>query len=138
MPAYQSQEFLFQRIRELLPANASLVDTVAEVLHVSSDSAYRRIRGETPLVLDEARSLCAHFGVSLDQLLEVQNNSVMFQHTRIKTVTYNYEQYLEALLRQLQWISGCTYKEIIYCSKDMPIFHNFYFTPLIAFRYFFW
>ena len=23
-------------------------------------------------------------------------------------------------------------------SKDLPIFHNFYFTPLIAFRYFFW
>ena len=57
MPDYQSQEFLFQRIRELLPVHASLVDTVASILHVSNDSAYRRIRGETPLVLDEAREL---------------------------------------------------------------------------------
>ena len=138
MPVYPSQEFLFQRIKELLPAHASLVDTVAEVLHLSTDSAYRRIRGETPLVLDEARSLCVHFRLSLDQLLEVQNNSVMFRHTRINAVTYNYEQFLEGLQQQLQFIGGCKYKEIIYCSKDMPIFHNFYFTPLIAFRYFFW
>jgi len=52
MPDYQSQEFLFQRIKELLPPHAPLVDSVANILHVSSDSAYRRIRGETPLVLD--------------------------------------------------------------------------------------
>ena len=29
-------------------------------------------------------------------------------------------------------------KEIFYLSKDLPIFHNFYYKPLIAFRYFFW
>ena len=49
MPEFQSQEFLFHRIKELLPPHASLVDTVAEILHISSDSAYRRIRGETPV-----------------------------------------------------------------------------------------
>ncbi len=53
MPDYQSQEFLFQRIKELLPPHTTLVDSVAETLHISSDSAYRRIRGETPVVLDE-------------------------------------------------------------------------------------
>jgi len=138
MSDHQSQEFLFQRIRELLPTHASLVDSVAEILHVSSDSAYRRIRGETPLVLEEARELCGHFKLSLDQLLQVRNNSTMFQHARINTATYSYEQFLKDLLMQLQYINGFMQKEIIYCTKDMPIFHNFYYTPLIAFRYFFW
>jgi hypothetical protein len=45
MPDYQSQEFLFQRIKELLPPHASLVDTVANILHVSSDSAYSVFAG---------------------------------------------------------------------------------------------
>ena len=52
-----AQDFLFQRIKEMLPQHVSMVDVVSEVLHVSSDSAYRRIRGETPLVLEEAKQL---------------------------------------------------------------------------------
>jgi hypothetical protein len=59
MPDYQSQEFLFQRIKELLPPHASLVDTVANILHVSSDSAYTRYSRRNPDVLDEARSFAS-------------------------------------------------------------------------------
>src|SRR5678815_4955699 len=138
MPDYQSQEFLFQRIKELLPPHASLVDTVASILHVSSDSAYRRIRGETPLVLDEARELCGYFKLSLDQILNAQSGSTLFQNVRISVKSYNYEQYLKDLTKQLQYVGSFIHKEVIYCSKDMPIFHNFYYRPLIAFRYFFW
>jgi hypothetical protein len=29
-------------------------------------------------------------------------------------------------------------KEVIYLTKDVPLFHNFYFKPLIAFRFYFW
>ncbi len=138
MPEYQSQVFLFERIRELLPTNASLVDNVASILHVSNDSAYRRIRGETPLVLDEARELCNHYKISLDQVLNVQGDAVLFKNIRIDTAKYSYENYLHDLTRQLQYVGSFGLKEIIYRSKDMPLFHNFYYDPLIAFRYFFW
>jgi len=138
MPDYQSQEFLFQRIKELLPPHASLVDMVAETLHISSDSAYRRIRGETPLVLDEARVLCQHFKISLDQLLNVKEGSTLFQNVRIDLKNYSYEKYLNDLVKQVKYISSFIHKEIIYLTKDMPLFHNFYYHPLIAFRYFFW
>jgi hypothetical protein len=138
MSGYESQEFLFQRIKELLPPNASLADTVAEILHISSDSAYRRIRGETPVVLDEARELCQHFKLSLDQLLHVQSGSTLFQNVRIDLKNYSYEKYLADLIRQVEYVNSFEQKEIIYLTKDMPIFHNFYYKPLIAFRYFFW
>ena len=138
MPDYQSQEFLFQRIKELLPPHASLVDMVAETLHISSDSAYRRIRGETPLVLDEARELCQHYKISLDQLLNVKGGATLFQNVRIDTKKYNYENYLTGLIQQVEYAGSFIHKEIIYLTKDMPLFHNFYYRPLIAFRYFFW
>ena len=138
MPDYQSQEFLFQRIKELLPPHASLVDMVAETLHISSDSAYRRIRGETPLVLDEARVLCQHFKISLDQLLNVKEGSTLFQNVRIDLKNYSYEKYLTDLVKQVKYINSFIHKEVIYLTKDMPLFHNFYYQPLIAFRYFFW
>lgn len=138
MPDYQSQEFLFQRIKELLPTNASLVDSVAAMLHISSDSAYRRIRGETPVVLDEARELCKHFKLSLDQILNVQSGSTLFQNVRIDLKNYSYEKYLTDLNKQVRYVGSFTHKEIIYRTKDIPVFHNFYYKPLIAFRYFFW
>src|SRR4030095_15352385 len=119
MADYQSQEFLFQRIKELLPPHASLVDTVANIIHVSSDSAYRRIRGETPLVLDEARELCAHFKLSLDQILNVQGGATMFQNVRINTKNYNYGKYLTGLIKHVEYAASFTHNEIISLTKDM-------------------
>ena len=138
MTNYQSQEFLFQRIKELLGQDDSMVDSVAEILHISTDSAYRRIRGETPIVLDEARELCLHFKLSLDTLLDVRAGSTLFQNIRINTRTYVYEQFLKDLLKQMQFVDSFEHKEIIYRTKDISLFHNFYFEPLIAYRYFFW
>jgi hypothetical protein len=138
MPSDQAQEFLFQRIKELLPPSESLTDAVSEILHLSTDSAYRRIRNETPLVLEEAKQLCEAFHLSLDQVLNIKNNSILFENVRINNQGYSYEQYLSDLLKQTQYISSFRSKEIIWLTKDLPLFHNFYFQPLIAFRYFFW
>src|SRR5204862_5030415 len=98
MPDYKSQEFLFQRIKEILPPHASLVDTVAEILHLSSDSAYRRIRGETPLVLGEARDLCRHFKLSLDHMLNVKSGATLFEDVRVNMQNYIYEKLMCDLL----------------------------------------
>jgi hypothetical protein len=138
MPSNQAQEFLFQRIKELLPSSESLTDTVSEILHVSSDSAYRRIRNETPLVLEEAKQLCEAFRLSLDQVLNIKNNSILFENVRINNQQYSYEKYLSDLLKLMEYVNSFRNKELIWLTKDVPLFHNFYFQPLIAFRYFFW
>ena len=138
MPSDQAQEFLFQRIREMLPPSASLTELVSEILHLSNDSAYRRIRNETPLVLQEAKELCEHFHLSLDQLLSLESNSVVFENIRINNEQYSYKKYLSDITEIVKQISSYDRKEIIYLTKDIPLFHSFYFKPLIAFRFFFW
>jgi len=138
MTKYQSQEFLFRRIKELLAPDTPLVDSVASILHITADSAYRRIRGETPIVLDEARELCNYFKLSLDDVLNAENGSTLFENVRVNTRNYTYDVYLKGILKQLKDINSYKHKEIIYRTKDMPLFHNFYFEPLVAFRYFFW
>ncbi len=138
MPSDQAQELLFQRIREMLPPSASLTDAVSEILHVSSDSAYRRIRSETPLVLEEAKQLCAHFNLSLDQVLSLKRNSILFENIRINNQQYSYKKYLSDLIGLVKQIDSFKQREVIYLTKDVPLFHNFYFKPLIAFRFYFW
>ncbi len=138
MTTLTAQGYLFQRIREKLPLQDSLADTVSEILHVSSDSAYRRIRGETLLLFDEAIALCKHFNLSLDKLADTKSNDVLFHNVHIRNGDYTYRQFLEGLKVRLTALANVTQKEVVYMSKDLPLFHNFYFRPLIAFRYYFW
>ena len=132
------QEHLFQRIKEVLPPGKTLADVVSDVLHLSPDSAYRRIRGETLLVLDEARELCRQFGISLDELFELKNNSVIFNRTEIDASVYNFTTYLKGILQLLQHLDGFREKNILYLTKGIPLFHVLPFRPLLAFRYYFW
>ena len=59
---------LFHKIRDQLPDHVSLVDDIAELLEISNDSAYRRIRGEKQLSLQEVKKLCQHYRFSIDDL----------------------------------------------------------------------
>ncbi|MGZ8545155.1 MAG: hypothetical protein ACXWV0_07650 [Flavisolibacter sp.] len=138
MEGQQVQEFLFQRIREKLHSNESLVDVVAELLHLSNDSAYRRIRGETPLVLEEARLLCETYSISLDEMLKARPDTVSFSSIQVENNHQSFELYLEGILKNLQYLNAAEQKELIYLTKDIPLFYNFLFRPLFAFRYFFW
>ena len=138
MAVEKLQEYLFQRIKEKLPVDASLADVISELLHVSNDSAYRRIRGETPLVLEEAQLLCEVFNLSLDQALNSKENSVVFTAFNLNNDNYSFKSYLKDILHNLKLVASFDQKELIYLTKDFSIFHNFLSKPLFAFRYFFW
>src|SRR5437868_2689306 len=64
-----AQTILMQKIKEMLPPNISFVDELAELLGLSNDSAYRRIRGETALSIEEIASICKKFKISFDSFI---------------------------------------------------------------------
>lgn len=132
----QLQQFFFQHIKSKLPTHLSFVEEIAEHLNISTDSAYRRIRGEKPISLEEVQKLCTHFRISLDHLLNVESNSTVFFGSWVDVESFDFEKYLKDMLMQLQMISenGNMYYE----AKDIPPFHHFQFPQLAAFKYFFW
>jgi hypothetical protein len=138
MPDKQIQEYLFQRIKEMLPPGSSLADVIAETLHISQDSAYRRIRGETQIVLEEAKLLCSQFAISLDQLLNLSKRSVVFDNVVLGAATNNFTNYLNGILCELHALDAHQHKSITYITNDLPFFYQFCYQPLFAFRYFFW
>ncbi len=66
MESTGAQQIFFGHIKGLLPQHISFVDEIAEVLNISNDSAYRRIRGEKSITLEEIKKLCTTFKISLD------------------------------------------------------------------------
>ncbi|MCX6249172.1 MAG: helix-turn-helix domain-containing protein [Bacteroidetes bacterium] len=132
------QENLFQHIKAKLPPHLSFVHEISELLGISYDSAYRRIRGEKKLTLEELNNLCRHFQISLDTLFSVDNQNIVFTSLAIGEKGYTLDQWLQEILRQVKEIHGCKQKEFFYSAKDIPVFHFFEFPELFAFKIFFW
>jgi hypothetical protein len=135
----QLQVNLFQHIKTIVPTNISFVDEIADVLEISNDSAYRRIRGEKEITFDELQKLSNRFKISVDQLLNLKNDAMLFSGNFIGTGDFDFLRYLdEVVYGNLRFIEGCKQKELFYFSKDIPVFYYCMFPELASFKCFFW
>lgn len=132
------QKQLFLHIKTMLPPHQSMVDVIGELLGLSYDSVYRRIRGEKPLTLNELKLLCEHFHLSLDQVLQLHTDKVLFTDMEANGAVTSFKDYLQGLLMQLQYFNSFKEREMLYLSKDIPVFYFFYSEELAAFKSFFW
>ncbi len=132
------QSSFLHQVRNKLAPSISFADELAEVLSVSRDSAYRRIRGETLLSLDEVKKLCDHFSISLDQALSPSAELVTFQVRSLNAGNFSFEKWLQSIFDNLHMISQFPEKELIYHAKDLPIFHYFQYPLLASFKMYFW
>jgi hypothetical protein len=137
-PSGSVQEILFQTIKTKLPPNISFVHDLSELLGISYDSAYRRIRGEKELSLEELKSICLHYGVSIDSLLNFKSNQVIFNSLALGEDGFTFENWLQSLLEGIKRIHACHGREIIYAAKDLPVFYYFEFPEIAAFKIYFW
>lgn len=133
------QSSFLEQVKKRIDPNASFADEIAEILKISRDSAYRRIRGETVLSLDEAKVLCNQYDVSLDILLGTSSEIVPFRLQVVNNTPETFEKWLRSILNNLETIARFSAeKEIVYSAKDVPVFHYFTYPELSAFKMFFW
>ncbi|MBD0369139.1 MAG: helix-turn-helix domain-containing protein, partial [Flavisolibacter sp.] len=139
MTIENTQVQFFQHIKNLLPAHLSLVDEVAEVLNISTESAYRRIRGEKPIDFEELKKLASKYKISIDQFLLSDSSSVLFSDRSLQAnLSLDFSIFLKSLVQDLTFINSFEKKKITYLSKDIPFYYNFTFPELGAFKCFFW
>jgi hypothetical protein len=132
------QQILFQQIKAKMPENLSFVHEIAELLEISYDSAYRRIRGEKELSMEELYKLSHRFEFSLDALLGIHADNVVFRKHSLTPKQYYIKDWLNTILEDLRMIHQARDREIIYAAKDPPLFHYFHFPEIAAFKFFFW
>ncbi len=115
-----------------------MVDEIADLLNISNDSAYRRIRGEKPIDLEEIYKLCSHFRVSLDQVFQLKSEGILFKGKLNNNAKDNFNDWLKDLQQQLLLVNGFDKKQIYFLIKDIPPFYFFQIPELAAFKFFFW
>jgi len=138
MTEANQQKELFNHIRNSLPQHISMVNEIADLLDISYDSVYRRIRGEKPVTLNELKRLCEHFHLSLDQVLQLHTDKVLFTDMEANGSISNFKDYMLSLIIQLQYFNSFKHRQLLYLAKDVPVFYFFYFKELTAFKAFFW
>ncbi len=131
------QQLFIQSIKEKIPAHLTLVDELADLLDLSNDSAYRRIRSEKQFSLQEVQKICSHFKISLDSLLNLQNDTFLFNGRITNNSDFTYENWLETVIVHLETIKSVQPNHMYYIAKEIPFFYYFLIPEIAAFKSFF-
>ena len=78
MTTGELQQKLFTLLKSKMAEETTAAEEIAALLNISTDSAYRRMRGVKTLSIDELQTLCVHYKVSLDQLMEIKAGAIVF------------------------------------------------------------
>ena len=133
-----TQVRLFDIIQKGLPANALLVAKVSEALKIGLDAAYRRIRGTKPLSLEEAVTLCEHFGVSFEKELAYKEKmKFAFVPSELENMT-SYEAYAKELAKITDKANLLPDCQIILSAADIPAYHYSAYHEMTMFQLFSW
>lgn len=138
METHELQQELFTYLKENLPPHLSIVDELCDLLDLSADSVYRRIRGEKPISLTELKRICEHYHLSIDQLLQLENESVLFQATGMNAKPADILDYLKGMLEQFNYFNSFKNREMLYLCKDVTFWYFYLYPEMASFKSFFW
>lgn len=138
MTDHSIQISLIENIKDKLGPNVSFVDDLAELLDISNDSAYRRIRGDKSFSVDELKKVCLHYNISFDQILGQQSTNISFTPVNVGIEPKSILNYLQHIRDDLVNVETFADKEVQYLAKDIPAMQLFQFPAISAFKMFFW
>jgi hypothetical protein len=138
MTTGELQQKLFKLLKSKMADDSTPAEEIARLLNISTDSAYRRIRGEKTLTIDELQTLCVQYGISLDQLMEIRAGGIVFQGRHLDKKTFRFEDYVNSLIQNMSYMNSFREKTFYYSCKDLPIFHHYHIPEIAAFKWFFW
>ncbi len=138
MTTAELQQQLFKAVKMKMGQPLQAADEIAFLLNISPDSVYRRMRGEVSLTFEELHLLCNHYHISIDQLMNIQTGSFIFEGNFLDNKNFRFDAFLKGVMNTLAYINSFHEKEYYYLCKDSPFFHHFYFRDFAAFKYYFW
>jgi len=132
------QQQVFNHLKNSLPPHLSLVDELSGILGISPDSVYRRLRGEKPLTLHELKTICEKYHISLDQMLQLKSDAVVFQTPKLSGSHYSVNEYFTGFIDNLKQFNSFAQKQMLYSCKDLPPWYFYYYPEIAAFKTFVW
>lgn len=131
------QAQFFASIKSSLPDYQNLALSIAEALQISTNEAYKKIRGTSILNLQQIIALSENFRVPFSYKPD-QLPTVTFDYLTVEQEVPDMLYYLQDLLKNLKQIQLSKHKHITITTDDIPLFHFFKYPELTCFKLFFW
>lgn len=138
MNSRRFQLLFLEKLKEQIGEKHTLVDVITDILDISKDSAYRRMRGDSVLSFDETVKLANHHRVSLSSVAGHTDNSAVFQRQSFIKNLDNYRDYMRSSLEQLKFVQSQRNHMLYYQAKDIPAFYHYALPKLAAFKIYVW
>ena len=115
---------LFNVIKQKLPKNVLFTEEIADVLDVSYDASYRRIKGRTSLTFNEAIKLAKHYKVSLNELFDLpSHNSLLINKKKFQDNIDGLIHFYKELSYYTKTFYTTDRTQVFYSAKDIPFHH---------------
>ncbi len=140
--ATQIQIHFFQKIKNEIKDFQSIAGVLSEILNLSMDSAYRRVRGETLLSLSEIMAVCDYFKITFSyNTVDSTEESANFFYKTLCDTEHSVKNVLKCLYdlgERLKLISAHQNASTILTMNEIPVFYIFEFKELTLFRMKIW
>ncbi len=130
-------ERLIKNLKREIGKDKNLSDELAEILSLSKESVYRRLRGETPFNLDELMHLRQKYNISLD------SQTTSAEGTKVEFLTLfnndsDLNEYFLNIKKRFQLINTHPNTVTYNAAENLPFFRQLGYEHLAAFKHFFW
>jgi len=132
------QRSLLSLVQDMTPDKYSLVFELSELLGISTDSVYRRLRGETLLDIGEIQKICMNYNISFDSICGADQTGLVSFLYRPVIEMIDFQKWQETITSHLNAMQGRNDVHIYYAAIDVPIFHNFRFPLVSSFKSLYW
>jgi len=138
MESTDIQQSIFDSITRQINESSKLIDVIQTDLNISSDAAYRRMRGDVALTIYETKILIEKYNISFDNIGNFQKDKVVFNYKPLNNITFNFKEYLISIRDNLKVIKKLDNPHIYISVNDTPMLQLFNFPHLTKFKFFFW
>lgn len=132
------QAYLFEAILSRFSKKSLAIIQLSDLLQISQDSVYRRIRCEKDIDITELEFLAKHFNISLDAYIYTQTNGVNFSFNVFSEKIERIEDYLDKVVESTTLMSRVPNSHTYYAANEIPIFYYCFFPEIIYFKLIVW
>ena len=137
----EDQIRLFEMVKSKVGNKLNLVDEIEELLGVSRESAYRRIRGEKLLSFAEWKMISEKYRLSIDAIINFKSEKgALFQYNPVDIL--NIDSYVACLEQLENFMDGVASsageKKLVFSALDIPFYHICKYPDLAFFKLFLW
>jgi hypothetical protein len=133
------QKKFFEILKHHIKEDVNMAYVLSDLLNISVDAVYRRLRGQKELSFSEISILCKEYNISFDTFLGISNSHILFKHFSLENnFDLNYLNYLNSLKNSLQNLLNSHNYSVIFAAMDIPFVHLVNYPELTAFKVHTW